>query len=155
MNNKKILRILITMFLALNILLLLSLNVKAQNNLAAPLTGGGSASNSDGFSFGEIIGSVQEFFKKGKEGSGDEEITKTFVDKTAPLFSTLYYVGVATSVGVLILLGIEYATAKPDKKAELKEKLIVFVVAVMILGGAIPIWSFVVRTFSGTTGIEV
>lgn len=154
MNNKKILRILITMFLALNILVLFSLNVKAENNLAAPLEGGGTSS-SDGFSFGEIIGSVQEFFKKGKEGSGDEEITKTFVDKTAPLFSTLYYVGVAISVGVLILLGIEYATAKPDKKAELKEKLIVFVVAVMILGGAIPIWSFVVRTFSGTTGIEV
>lgn len=154
MNNKKILRILITMFLALNILVLFSLNVKAENNLVAPLEGGGTSS-SDGFSFGEIIGSVQEFFKKGKEGSGDEEITKTFVDKTAPLFSTLYYVGVATSVGVLILLGIEYATAKPDKKAELKEKLIVFVVAVMILGGAIPIWSFVVRTFSGTTGIEV
>ncbi len=145
MNNKKILRILITMFLALNILVLFSLNVKAETG----------TTSSDGFSFGEIIGSVQEFFKKGKEGSGDEEITKTFVDKTAPLFSTLYYVGVAISVGVLILLGIEYATAKPDKKAELKEKLIVFVVAVMILGGAIPIWSFVVRTFSGTTGIEV
>lgn len=107
------------------------------------------------FSFGGILKSVREFIAKGKSESGTDEISGKFIEQTAPLFSAIYFIGLAVAVGVLIIIGIQYATSSPDQKAELKGKLIGFAVAVVILTAAIPIWSLVVNTFSSTTGIEV
>ena len=54
-----------------------------------------------------------------------------------------------------MILGIKYATGKPEEKADLKERLIGYTIAVMVLAGAIPIWAFVVSKFSEVTGIAV
>lgn len=159
MSNKKILYILITIILVFNITLLFTPNVYAERHSAVSNDGTSnsnatSEADSD-FSFGAILKSVQEFFAKGKEGTNDDDISKTFVEKTAPIFSALYYVGLSVAVGVLIILGIKYATGKPEEKADLKERLIGYTIAVMVLAGAIPIWAFVVSKFSEVTGIAV
>lgn len=159
MNNKKILYILITIILVFNITLLLTSNVYAERSAVLTNEGGSSTNTTSGadsdFSFGAILKSVQEFFAKGKEGTNDDDISKTFVEKTAPIFSALYYVGLSVAVGVLIILGIKYATGEPEEKADLKERLIGYTIAVMVLAGAIPIWAFVVSKFSEVTGIAV
>lgn len=107
------------------------------------------------FSFGGILKSVREFIDKGKSQSGTDEISGKFIEETAPIFSAVYYIGLAVAVGVLIIIGIRYATEPPESKAELKGKLIGFTIAVIALTAAIPIWTLVVNTFSKASGIDV
>lgn len=123
--------------------------------LVIPIENNVYATNDTDFSFGSILSSVKEFLSKGKENSNSQEIQSTFIEKTAPLFSALLYIGFAVAVGTLIILGVQFAMANPEKKADLKARLIGFVVATVILGAAIPIWTLVVNTFSSITDIKV
>lgn len=120
-----------------------------------PFTNYALAEENTDFTFGGILTSVREFFNKGKEQGNSDEIQQTFIEQTAPLFNTLLYIGFAVAVGTLIILGVQYAQESPEKRADLRARLVGFLIATVLLGAAIPIWAMVVKLFSGLTGVEV
>lgn len=82
-----------------------------------------------------------EFINQGSGNAGitNGEIAETFL----PIGKIL--VGIATGVVfvVMAIMGIKWITATPDKQALLKQQLIGLVVAVVVIYGAVGIWSLI------------
>ena len=93
-----------------------------------------------------ILSSADEFIKKGKD---DEKIKPADVKaEVIPIANIL--VGIATVVFIVVggILGVQYAFGGADQKAGIKQKLIWFVVAVVLVYGAVGIFNIAVTIFS-------
>lgn len=110
------------------------------------------------FSVGGIINSVREFFSRGSSnttGIDAQEIRSNFIVQIQPIVDALFTIGIGVALGVSIVLGVQYMAGDAKKKAELKDKLLGFVIGIFILGSAFTIWSITVRILSGAIGIEI
>lgn len=76
---------------------------------------------------------------------GTEEIILTTTQTVFHLIRTL---GVAISILVILTIGIEWLFANPQKRAELKGKLVNIVIGLAILLGAVTILSFLENVFA-------
>lgn len=76
---------------------------------------------------------IKEWFSK----PPSDEVNIAKVQNTA--FSILTYIGFAAAVCVTLFTGIQFLTANPQKKAQLKEKLWLIVIGICILAGGIPV----------------
>lgn len=91
---------------------------------------------------GEILDAGREFRKAGQYK--EEGLTiEYFAGEFAGIGSILVSIGVAVLVIVISIMGIKWITAKPDKKAQLKQQFVGVVVAAIVLFGAVGIWQLV------------
>lgn len=66
----------------------------------------------------------------------DQEIQSAITGTSGMILTTVQIVGVAVAVVMLMVVAIKYFSAAPGEKAELKKKLVVYVVGAVILFGA-------------------
>lgn len=64
------------------------------------------------------------------------------------ILGALTWIGVAIAIGMLIFLGIKYVTSSPDGKADLKGKLGVYVLGLVLILAATGIVGFLETTIS-------
>lgn len=65
------------------------------------------------------------------------------------ILGALTWIGVAIAIGMLIYLGIKYVTSSPDGKADLKGKLGVYILGLVLILGATGIVKFLETTIAG------
>lgn len=124
-SNKKILKILI-MILTISLLL-------------APISNAGS--------FSEWKGQADNFINKGNKDSPIS--TNEAIESLIPIGQTL--VGIATIVLVVVglIMGVKYMIAGANEKAQLKQKLIYYVISVVLVYGAVGIFTIVINIMNG------
>ena len=136
--------ILILIFINITITLYMpySYGVQAQGSDGA----GGSGESTGGTSGIDSYSSIQEkaksFINKGQEGN---KIPQSTVEKDLkPIAQILMGYGVLTLLCVGAILGLTYMFSGTDEKSKIKEKLIWYVVAAVIIFGAVSIFNIVI-----------
>lgn len=106
----------------------------------------GTCSNVFGFSLDNIFSAGKEFIDKGSENAVIS--TDDAIDKFVPIGITL--VGIATIVLVVVglIMGVKYMIAGANEKAQLKQKLIYYVISVVLVYGATGIFALVIQVFN-------
>ena len=100
---------------------------------------------------GEIIKSGQNFLEKGQ--SIDEVIDqKALRDTSTYIYNMFLVVGIVLAVGVGTVLGIKFMTSSAEGQAKIKEALVPYIIAVVIMASAFTIWKFVVDAGQKATG---
>lgn len=107
---------------------------------------GGSGESTGGTSGIDSYSSIQEkaksFINKGQEGN---KIPQSTVEKDLkPIAQILMGYGVLTLLCVGAILGLTYMFSGTDEKSKIKEKLIWYVVAAVIIFGAVSIFNIVI-----------
>lgn len=66
----------------------------------------------------------------------DQKISNTISNTTNAILSTVQLVGTVVAVIMIMVIAIKYFSAAPGEKAELKKKLVVYIVGAVILFAA-------------------
>ena len=106
----------------------------------------GTFTQAFGFSLDDIFKQGQGFIEK---GSKNEAIsTSDAINTFLPVGVTL--VGIATIVLVVVglIMGVKYMIAGANEKAQLKEKLIYYIISVVLVYGAAGIFAIVIQIFN-------
>ena len=101
-------------------------------------------------SFSDMKGAADDFINAGKS---DQKITaQTAKEKILPIANML--VGIATVVFLIAggILGLQYMLNGANERAQLKQKLIWFVIAVVVVYGATGIFNIAVNIMTSITG---
>lgn len=97
-------------------------------------------------SMDSIFSQGDSFLSAGGSGQTlDDSVMKGATDIIYNILFTLY---LALAIIIGVFLGIKYMLAATSDKAEIKQSLITYVVAIVILFGAFGIWKIVVQLFS-------
>ncbi len=99
-----------------------------------------------GFSFDDIFSTGKEFIEKGNENPAIS--TEDAINAFVPVGVTL--VGIATIVLIVVglIMGVKYMIAGANEKAQLKEKLIYFIISIVLVYGATGIFAIVIQIFN-------
>ena len=108
------------------------------------------------FTFSNVYAvTINEIFEKGdaflQKGEKDEESSqigineKVLKDNQKWMYNLFFGIGLVIAVGVGMVLGIQYLTGSVEKKADLKQALIGYLFACIVLFGAFGIWKIVVK----------
>lgn len=130
--KSKILKIIVTIVMLLNVLPIIDSNVYASSL------------------FGNIQSSAENFLQIGKN---NQKITAaTAKDKILPIANML--VAIATVVFLIVggIMGVQYMISGANERAQLKTKLIWFVIAVVVVYGAAGIFNIAVSIMLKVTG---
>lgn len=141
--KKKICKIIIAIVMLINIL-----PVIVSNYSYASIED--IARSSQASLFGNITQSAKNFLNTGKN---NQKITAaTAKDKILPIAGIL--IGIATVVFLIVggIIGVQYMMSGANERAQLKQKLIWFVVAVAIVYGAAGIFNIAVKIMLKVTG---
>ncbi len=106
----------------------------------------GAYSNAFGFSLDDIFSAGKGFIDK---GSSDAKITTDdAINAFVPVGITL--VGIATIVLIVVglIMGVKYMMSGANEKAQLKQKLIYFIISVVLVYGATGIFALVIQIFN-------
>lgn len=104
----------------------------------------GGTSTSGGFS--NVISSGQSFIDKGSSGIKISE--QEAINQFLPIGRILVQIATIVLVIVGLILGIKYMTSGADQKANVKLKLIWYVISVVLVYGAVGIFN-IVRSIMG------
>ena len=123
------------------------------NNVYAE--GGGS----NDLSIGTIFDSAQKFIQQGRSANGGldpAQIGSEFGRTLKPIINMLLGIGIISAIAGAMVIGVKYMLAASSgdskKMAELKSIFFGFALAVVILGGAYPIFSLIVKFLSEMFG---
>ena len=101
----------------------------------------------DGLTWSNISEKAKKFIKI---GSDNEQLTQSQIeDDMIPIARIMVIVANAVVVIVIGIMAIRWITAKPDQSAKLKEQLIGLVVSVIVIYGAVGIWSLIKNFMQG------
>ena len=151
--KKKLIKNITVLFLAIIFLL----NLLAINNYATPGRQSSNSSSNSGanFSITEVFSSVKEFNKRAESNKelNADEVSGNFAAGIKPIGEVLIGIAWVLSVGVAMILGIQYfaSAADPGKQAKVKQGLVAFIIAIVILSMAFPIWRLTIQIVSKTT----
>ena len=94
-------------------------------------------------SLDNIMGGADGFLE---EGESKNTIDKNMLGSTSDIiYNVLLGISMVTAVIIGIILGIKYMTSASEDKAEIKQSLVPYVVACVIIFGAFTIWKFVIN----------
>lgn len=137
--------ILILIFINITITLYMpySYGLQAQGSDGAGESTGESTEGTSGIgSYSSILEKAKNFIDKGQEGN---KIPQSTVEKDLkPIAQILMGYGVLTLLCVGAILGLTYMFSGTDEKSKIKEKLIWYVVAAVIIFGAVSIFNIVI-----------
>ena len=88
-----------------------------------------------------IMDKGKNFINKGSAGSVIEE--DDVIDAFIPVGKFLVIAANAVIVVVIAIMAVKWITAKPEQQAKLKEQLIGLVVAIVVIYGAVGIWTVI------------
>jgi len=74
-----------------------------------------------------------------------------FNQMTGNVLGIITWIGYAIAVCVILITGIQYITATPQKRAQLKEKLWLICIGVIILVGSVSIINLIASVFQSAT----
>lgn len=77
----------------------------------------------------------------------------SLISKGGKILGIVQVIGTSISVIMLTIIGIIYVTSSPDKKAELKQRLIIFTIGAILLFAASNIMSIVAGFARESSGI--
>lgn len=101
------------------------------------------------FAIDKIFSQADDFISTGENNAGTT-INTTELKKTSNnLYNMLFGIGVAAAVIIGAILGIQFMTAGVDKKVEVKQALIPYVVSCIVIFGSFGIWKLVVTILNG------
>ena len=128
MKNKKITIILLIIFILFSF--------KCENKIYAA-----------DISISDIQSKAEKFISTGSASPKiNEELALT---SFLPIGQVLVFAATIILIIVAIIMGIKWITGSPEQQAKLKEELIGFVVAVIVIYGAVGIWAFSRSVMSG------
>lgn len=98
------------------------------------------------FSLDDIFGAGKEFIDRGSQNAVIS--TTDAINEFIPVGITL--VGIATIVLIIVglIMGVKYMIAGANEKAQLKQKLIYFIISVVLVYGATGIFALVIQIFN-------
>lgn len=88
----------------------------------------------------DILGDARTWFDQARSGGSHLIDPNNVVASLKPIAQILFWAGVITLVIAYPVMGIKYMVSEPDKKADLKTKLIGLVIASVVILGAYGIW---------------
>lgn len=94
----------------------------------------------------DIFSQASNWIGDGKtEAEAGKTMDTTELESTSDLIYNIF-LGVGTSIVVIVgaILGIQFMTAGVDKKVEVKQALVPYIVSSIVLFGALGIWKFVI-----------
>lgn len=146
---KKILKT-ITILLIVNIIINLympySFRVQAQGTDGA---GESSGTSSQLDSYNSINNKAKEFIN-----NGSNQITissQTVEEDLKPFAQIMMGIAILVLLSVGAILGVKYMISGADEKANIKEKLIWYVIAAVLIFGAVPIFNIVIKILNNVS----
>lgn len=100
--------------------------------------------SSNVFALGDIFEKGKEWESDGQASSTGTLDTTTIKDISSDVFNIFMSIGIAVIVIVGAILGVTFITAGVDKKVEVKQALITYVISSVVLVGAFGIWKTIV-----------
>ena len=147
-----ILRLIISTIVALLLLTNISngrVSIQEDIDGGSPSSGGQQTTSEKGQigTFSDWQQQADDFLNKGSQGTTID--TQTAIETFLPIGRVL--VGIATVVLVIVgsIIGVKYMLAGADEKAKLKEKLIFYVISIVLVYGAVGIFTLVVNIMNG------
>ena len=104
----------------------------------------GDDATKDTMDANSIINKGKEFINTGGQDPVISE--KKVISMFIPVGKVLVIAANAVIVVVVAVMGVKWITAKPEQQAKLKEQLIGLVVAIVVIYGAVGIWT-VIKNF--------
>ena len=105
--------------------------------------------NADGGALSGIVTSGDDFVNNGKNQTGvGLPSTENIKDTSNLIYNTLFGVGIIVALIWGLIIGIKFVTGSIEEKAQIKEKLIPYVIGCVIIFGAFGIWKICVTIFS-------
>ncbi len=92
----------------------------------------------------DIFSQADDFITDGQKNAKTTINTTQLKNTSATIYNILFGVGVAVAVIVGAILGIQFMTAGVDKKVEVKQALVPYVVSCIVVFGSFGIWKLVV-----------
>lgn len=106
--------------------------------------------SADTFSLNKIYEKAQDFQKHGKEPADEIISADDIEDKIIPIGQILVTIASFVIVIVTIIMAIRYLTSSPEQKGKLKQQLIGLVVSIIVIYGAVGIWT-IIKSFMEST----
>ena len=95
---------------------------------------------------GEVISGADDFLRQGSSEAvsviGNSE--NHFRENINDIFNIAFIIGVALTVIIGGILGIQFMVASADGKAKIKEALVPYIIGCVVIYGAFGIWKIVV-----------
>lgn len=101
------------------------------------------------FAISDMFAEADNFIGTGKNNAGTTINTTELKSASDIIYNILLGIGVAVAVIVGAILGIQFMTAGIDKKVEVKEALVPYVVSCIVVFGSFGIWKLVVTILNG------
>ena len=95
------------------------------------------------FSVDDVFRLGDNFLSKGNTQINREKLSET----TNVVYSALVIIGVALTVIIGGVLGIQFMMASAEEKAKIKEKIIPFILGCIVIYGSFAIWKITVSIF--------
>lgn len=96
------------------------------------------------FSIKEAIDNAKDF-----PGTGNNIQPSKEKDLQATIYNILFTVGIIVAVIGTSILGIQFITSAPEGRAEVKQRMIPFVIGCIIVFAGFTIWKFAVNLVQG------
>lgn len=124
LNNKIKIKIIIMIILAIITIFGIGNKVYAETSVSSIFSGG------------------REFIEQGKSNAGID--TTAIAKDLGGIGQVFLVIGIGTAVGVGMYLGFKYMTSGADEKAKVKERLIYYAVAIVLLVSAVGVTKIIV-----------
>lgn len=93
---------------------------------------------------------AKSFFNKGKPEADKILPQNTLEEKFIPVGQILVTAASIVLVIVTLIMAIKYITANPEQRGKLKQQLIGLVISIVVIYGAVGIWSIVKTTMENS-----
>ena len=97
----------------------------------------------------DLIKKGNEWLSKG--GSGSLSMTTVWAN-LEPVAQVMLAIAVVTVVGVGMVIGVRFMLQGPDEKARMKERLIWYIIAMVLIFGVVGIFNIIVGVLGGIVG---
>lgn len=84
---------------------------------------------------------IKSYFKNGNSNN-----IGNIIPFGADIYQIIYAVGIAIATIMILIIGIQYMSAKPAKKADLKERLILFICGFILLIAGVKLMDVIVNS---------
>lgn len=100
---------------------------------------------------GDIFTTGGNWIKEGKSNAGSTIDTSKLSSTSSIIYNVFLGIGTAIVVIVGAILGVQFMTAGIDKRVEVKQALVPYVISSIVLFGAFGIWKLVVTIANQVT----
>ena len=107
-----------------------------------------SSETSDSSVIGETFSMAEDWLKTGEEHTDLTMDSNDINDMSSRLYNILLAVGTGIAVVVGAILAIQYMTAGLDKRAQVKEAILPYIISCIVIFGSLGIWKLTVVVLS-------